>query len=58
MAAGEVSAPFERSRKAKYRSTLRGHGRTVAGLTIALMLMIQATERGLWDSPWPAAIAR
>ena len=57
MAAGEVSASFERSRKAKYRRTLRGHGRSVAAFTIVLMLLVQATEHGLWDSPWPAAVA-
>jgi len=56
MAAGEVSTPFEHSRKAKYRSTLRNHGKTVAGFTILLVLMIQATEQGLWESPWPAAV--
>jgi hypothetical protein len=56
MAAREVSAPFERSRKAKYRRTLRGHGKTIGGFTLLLLLMILATEYGLWHSPWPAAI--
>ena len=57
MAAREVSASFERSRKAKYRRTLRGHGKAVAGFAVVLVLMILATAHGLWNSPWPAAIA-